>query len=237
MALIYHPYENSYFKFIYGTAFRPPNFYELYYSDGTTQEGNPGLKPETIGSYELIWEQFIGKCLRSSVSIFHNNIDDLISLQQDHSNGLLIYENSDEAIANGIELELDGKFPSGVEGSASYVLQRAEDARTGNLLVNSPENQAKLKVNFPLIDRRLLLGGEFLYMGSSKTLAGRETGNPFIVNVTLSAPNVIRGLRLTGGVYNLFNQKYADPGSLEHIEDVIRQDGISFRLKATYSFW
>jgi len=37
-------------------------------------------------------------------------------------------------------------------------------------------------------------------------------------------------------VYNLFDYRYGDPASLEHVQDVIQQDGRNFRLKLSYRF-
>jgi outer membrane receptor for ferrienterochelin and colicins len=74
-ALIYNPFGQSVFKAIYGTAFRAPNFFEMY------DYGTPAsLKPETITTYELVYEQgLLGNHLRSSVAGFYNQIDDLIA--------------------------------------------------------------------------------------------------------------------------------------------------------------
>src|SRR5204862_6755522 len=72
VALIYDPIKGSTFKAIYGTAFRAPNFTEL---------GDPrfqNIQPEGITGYELVYEQQIGKKLRSSLSGFFNVVDYLI---------------------------------------------------------------------------------------------------------------------------------------------------------------
>lgn len=236
LGLIYHPFEKTAFKLLYGSAFRPPNNYELYYGDTLTQKGNPNLKPEKITTYELVWEQFLGKYLRASTSVFYNEIDDLISYQTDPLDGLSMFLNTDEVVAKGVEFELEGKFPRGIESRASYVFQRAEEANTGHLLTNSAEHEAKLNVIVPLIPERLFLGTELRYLSPRKTLAGGKTDDAFITNLTLFAPNVIDRLSLSASVYNLFDRKYGDPASIEHVQDIIRQDGISFRLKATYSF-
>ncbi len=53
-ALIWNPLERTTVKFIYGEAYRIPNAYELYYSDGNVTQANPGLDPETIRTYELV---------------------------------------------------------------------------------------------------------------------------------------------------------------------------------------
>jgi len=236
LGLIYHPFEKTVFKLLYGSAFRPPNDYELYYTDTLTQKGNPNLKPEKITTYELVWEQFLGKYLRASTSLFHNEIDDLISYQKDPLDGMYVFTNTAEVVAKGIEFELEGKFPGGLEARASYVLQRAEDADTGHLLTNCPEHEAKFNVIVPVIAERLFLGTELRYLSPRKTLSGGRTDDAFITNLTLFAPNVLKRLSLSASIYNLFDRKYDDPASVEHLQDVIRQDGISFRLKATYSF-
>jgi hypothetical protein len=44
------------------------------------------------------------------------------------------------------------------------------------------------------------------------------------------------GSYLTDFNNNLFDEKYSDPGSTEHIQDLIKQDGRAFRVKLTYAF-
>ena len=39
-----------------------------------------------------------------------------------------------------------------------------------------------------------------------------------------------RGFTLVGSVRNLFDRTYQDPGSEEHPQDAIRQDGRTFRV-------
>jgi iron complex outermembrane receptor protein len=45
LALIYTPFSMTVIKTLYGQAFRAPNTYELYYTDGSTSRANPSLKP------------------------------------------------------------------------------------------------------------------------------------------------------------------------------------------------
>jgi len=47
---------------------------------------------------------------------------------------------------------------------------------------------------------------------------------------------VVKGLEVSASVYNLFDRKYGEPGSGEHPQDVIEQDGRSVRLQLTYGF-
>jgi iron complex outermembrane receptor protein len=43
-------------------------------------------------------------------------------------------------------------------------------------------------------------------------------------------------LELSAGVYNLFDEDYSHPGAAEHTQDLLEQDGRTFRLKLQYAF-
>jgi hypothetical protein len=47
---------------------------------------------------------------------------------------------------------------------------------------------------------------------------------------------IFKGVELSASFYNLFNQHYGDPGGTEHVEDIIEQDGGSFRFKMTLAY-
>ena len=55
-------------------------------------------------------------------------------------------------------------------------------------------------------------------------------------NLTVSSPALLSGWDLSLSVYNLFDQRYGDPGSGEHLQDVILRDGRNFRVKLIYNF-
>lgn len=65
---------------------------------------------------------------------------------------------------------------------------------------------------------------------------GNLAGGYSLANLTLSGRKLLPGLEVSASVYNLFDKAYADPGAQEHVQDTLRQDGRSFRLKATASF-
>ncbi len=52
-----------------------PNAYEFDY-ESADYKGNHGLSPETIRSYELVWEQDLGRHWRFTSSLFYNQIED-----------------------------------------------------------------------------------------------------------------------------------------------------------------
>ncbi len=237
LAVIYQPFEKSFVKFLYGQAFRAPNFFELYYNDGgTSSKPSPGLEPEEIKTYEMVWEQYFGRHVRSVVTGYYYRIKNLISQEVDPLDGLLVFRNMDEIEAKGIELEVEGKWPNGLTGRISYAFQETRNKKSHDLLLNSPRHLAKANLTVPLIRDKLFLGIEEQYTSKRKTLAGNEAGSFFLTNLTLFNQNVLKGLEVSASVYNLFDREYSDPGSSEHVQDLLKQDGRSFRFKLTYRF-
>ena len=54
------PWHNGTFKVIYSEAFRAPSYYETSYTDNQTTIPNLSLKPETVDSGEVSFEQRVG---------------------------------------------------------------------------------------------------------------------------------------------------------------------------------
>lgn len=73
-------------------------------------------------------------------------------------------------------------------------------------------------------------------MSDRKTLADEYADDFFVANLTLSGRNLLKGLEVSASVYNVFDEKYGDPGSGEHLQEVIEQDGRSFWVQVSYRF-
>lgn len=236
VALIYHPQESTALKLLYGQAFRAPNAFELYYNDGgVSLQANPDLKPEKISTCEVVWEQGLGEHLRSSVSGFYYRINDLISQEINPVSGLLVFRNIDQVHARGTELGLDGNWGNGWQGKLSYTYQ---DVDLGNdaPLSNSPHSLVKANLIAPLLRDRLFAGPELQYTSSRKTLTGGTVDGYVVVNLTIFSRELLKGLELSASIYNIFDNRYGDPGSSEHRQSVIEQDGRTVRAKITYRF-
>jgi iron complex outermembrane receptor protein len=235
--LIYSPFEKTSIKLLYGQAFRPPNAFEAYYSDGgNTSKANPDLRPEKIRTYELVCEHRLGDHLRGSASFYYYKIKNLIDQTTDPLDDLSFFQNLGSAEAKGVELALEGNWKNGLEGRISYAYQRAKNSETGLELTNSPHHLAKLNLIAPLYEDKTFAGIELQYTGKRKTLGGKEADDYLLANLTLFRSELIKGLEISGSIYNLFNKKYSDPGGVEHLQDLLSQDGRSFRLKLTYRF-
>jgi iron complex outermembrane receptor protein len=236
LGLIYNPFKDTTVKLLYGEAFRSPNAYELYYNDGnSTQKANPNLNPEKIKTYEIVLEQYV-KNYRFSASGYYYKTKDLITQETDPTDGLLVFRNVGETESKGGQIEAEGKWANGIAARASYSIQESTDKDTGAILTNSPKHLGKLNIFVPLIGQKLSAGLEVQYTSSRRTYKNQTTGGFGVANLTLLSRELIKDLEISGSIYNLFDRDYGDPASNEHRQNIIGQDGRTFRLKFTYRF-
>ncbi len=253
-ALIYSPRKATTLKFLYGTAFRVPSFSELYYV-GMASVAAPNLRPETTRTFEVDWEQQLGKRVTLSAAGFYNNIGSYIQEQTKEINQIATgtdfggsmdqttFSNS-KATAKGGELELKNTFASGIEGRLSYTYQDARNELTGASLPDAPRHLVKVNIAAPVFRRRVTPAIEAEYMSRSATVwpAAGDSAPPVLLNVSLSSRQFWRGFSASGGVYNLVDRSMSErpSGYFEQTHDVastslLPDDRRSFRLKLTWS--
>jgi outer membrane receptor for ferrienterochelin and colicins len=233
LGLIYSPGETTTFKALFGKAYRAPNPYERFYN--VVQEDQPELRPETIKTYELVAEQYIGANYRLNASAYYYDIRGLIS-QAVTDEDEPYFANLQSANAVGIELEGQAKFDSGLTARVSYTLQRTEDGQTDRVLTSSPRHLGKLSVIAPFAQGKVFGGIDLQYNGASVTESGTRADGFTTANLTLYTPRLFKNLSLSFNVYNVLDTRYGYSGAADHAQDVIEQDGRAFRGAAAYKF-
>ena len=221
-AVIVSPRSSTSFKYLYGEAFRAPNAYELYYY-GTTPVD---LQPEFVRTHEVVWEQYVGEWLRTSASAYHYAVSQLITfhaIDSDTFQGQFGFVNDGVIHANGLELEAEVRTKRGLQAVTSYVQQDTKQAGADTPLTNSPRHMVKVRVAVPF-GPRAFASAEWQFTGERSTLAGDTVGAASVVYLAAGWP-ITSDLALTGSVGNLFDQRYADPGSDEHLPDSNRAEG------------
>ena len=235
LGLIYHPFSQTAFKLLYGSAFRAPSAYEMYYYGLGLFEANLHLQPETIKSYEVVVEQGMGERFHLTASVFRNQLSHLI-VQGMNSSGLLVFENTVGDHVDGFETEIDGRFPGGLQGKASYSYTHNGDVLTRKSLTNSPEHLAKLNLVVPLLQQKLFAGLDAQFNGPATTLKGVDTSSFQVFNLTLLGHTLGKHLDISASVYNLLDKKYYDPAPVGFTQNQIQQDGRNFRAGMTARF-
>ncbi|HLP75752.1 MAG TPA: TonB-dependent receptor [Candidatus Paceibacterota bacterium] len=228
-ALVYRPWKPSSFKLLYGEAYRAPDANENYYA-WPTPPSTLGLKPETVRSYELVYEHEFNATWRASAALFRNELHNLITQVPDG------FANLESATAQGFEAGLQANWSSGLQGRASYMYADAWDGTTNERLPNSPEHLAKFNLTVPVWRQKLFASAEVQIMSQRKTLLGEDISGFWVANATLFSRELMPGMEASVSVYNLFNQGYSDPASGDFVQHDIRQDGRSLRVKVTWKF-
>ncbi len=241
-ALIWKPQNSTVLRLSYGEAFRAPNAYEQYYNDQVGIKGNTNLKPEKIRTLELGWDQFFGNNLKTTATAYYSRIDNLLEQTTDPVDGLAVFKNQSRLESQGIELQTEGKWERGFSGRLSYCYQESKTPGSAQTLANSPGSLVKLSLTAPLPAKKSFVTIETLYGSSRLNATGDKIAGAAIVNLTLLNRDLVKGVELSASIYNLFDTRYAVPVGSEQTNSLseslrsIRQDGITFHIKATYRF-
>ncbi len=235
VALIWHANADDTAKLIYGTAYRAPNAYELYYA--FPGEGgmlpNPGLQAEHIATRELILEHRYGDPGFARLSLFRYSTRDLVA-QQLTDDGMLQFRNTDHATASGAELSVERQVAHGVRLRASHSWQRVRDS-AGAPLVNSPRRLFKVNAALPVLGYRARLAGELHCMSARRT-EHATVGGYCGANATLGAIRLAQHADLSFSVYNLFDARYADPAGAAFRQEALPRQSRTLALKLVGGF-
>jgi iron complex outermembrane receptor protein len=227
-ALIWRPRDGTNVKLLLGSAFRAPNAYERFYTS-TTYVTNPALRSERIRTAEVVVEQYLGEDVRALVAGYLYRIDDLIALRTDPATDLLVFDNISDVDGRGAELEIEARLAGDVRGRAGYTLASTTGRRDGveAELPNSPRHVVKLALVAPLLRDRLSLSAEAHV--TSERLSSHADMAPvdgsFVAHAAALWRLPVPGVTLTASVRNLLDGRHVDPGSEEHVQSTIRQNG------------
>jgi iron complex outermembrane receptor protein len=233
-AIIYNPMKSGTLKLLYGEAFRAPNVYEVHYESVDEAKGNPDLNPEKVRTMEVIWEQRLNDELLGIVSFYNYDMKELIDQKIDPADSLLQFRNVSKVKAKGIELGLNARLKMGLWGYVNYIFQNAEDAELKEELTNSPSHIMKIGFSCPVM-KYLYVAAELLCETERITVHETTTDPYLLANVHLSTKPLFNHLKLSLLGRNLFDTNYRLPGSLDHQQDAIKQDGRNFAAKLEYS--
>lgn len=236
LAVVTEPLDGSVFKFAYGKAFRAPVGYDL--SEAEAEENYVDLAPNEIETFELIWEQTLPWNLNSTISAYDWDYQDVPQNidPDDVGDWTLAHES---IRSKGVEVELAGKLPRGIVGRTSWSFNEVEVPESelviGRGEPRGPKHMIKANVMVPLFSKKSRLGFELRHVGERLTVRREKTEAFTLLNVTLTDTRLLGGPEIRASVYNLFDADNGHPGTWGEEQQVIWQDGRSYRLYLTVS--
>lgn len=241
LGLVWNLLEKLNLKFLYGSAFRAPNFKELYNANNPAQTGNPDTKPEKLRTYEASLGYQWTKNHSLTVTYFDTEIEDIIDLENKK------FKNIGKSKVNGIETELKAKYRDSTYGYVNYTYQNPWDVNAAYRLNDVATHKGNIGVNMEL-NEYLNANANLLVVGArprTKTDTRGELSGYEVLDLTLigkippSPPfdkGGMGGLEIRGSIYNLLDEKYTDPENTGQVKNDFPREGISFIVEGRYKF-
>ncbi|MEW6289808.1 MAG: TonB-dependent receptor [Thermodesulfobacteriota bacterium] len=237
LALVWQTRADLTSKLLYGRAFRPPSFAELYAQNNPTATGNPDLDPETIDTLELAFDYQPLVNLRTIVNVFAYEINDLIDYVRPPGEVNSIAQNAKDQKGHGFELEADWQATKTIRLRGNFAYQRAKDKETDQLIHDAPGMQFYVNAHWQF-QSDWSLDGQYFWIADRHRAAGdlREDIDDYdLVNMTLRRKNIFMNLDAALAVRNLFDEDAREPGLATQPNDY-PLEGRSFWAELRYSF-
>jgi outer membrane receptor protein involved in Fe transport len=145
------------------------------------------------------------------------------------------FDNADTVSARGIEFEAEARSGTGMQVIGSATFQRSVDAG-GERLINWPSRVAEIRCSVPGPWAGSSFAAEVQQVGARRTLAGGWVSAYTVAHAAFSAKLSSR-LSLTAAARNLFNARFSDPASGEHVQNEIQQNGRVLRLDLRWTLF
>lgn len=208
----------------YGTGIRPPDAFELAFTD------NPGLKPERSRSAEAgVTQTLAGGALQVDATWFHNTYDDLIiSVGRLAASSRYTTANIANARARGAEFSLAVRPGNALSARGTYTWLDAEvrdvdgasgqappPFRVGDRLLRRPRHQGSLDVTWSqgrlqAFAQSALRGQTLDVEPNFGTFGGLFENDGYAVVTTGAAVTLTRHLVIYGRLVNAFAADYED---------------------------
>jgi len=235
LALIWQQSDDLTIKTMYGRAFRAPAFNELYLRNNGLSLGNPDLDPETIDTYEIIFDYRAP--LYTKLNLYYYEAQDLITYVDDPGAATRTAQNQAAINAYGLELDLSYNVNDKVNLSGNYAFVNAEYDDTKRKVEDISPHQLFAQIKYkPANDWNI--NTQFFYFSKHYRLA-TDTREPLdedtVVNLTLTKNNILKGLDVVVAVRNLFDSDYREPSDGKIAEDY-PMEGFNIFAELTYKF-
>lgn len=204
IAVVWKPNTTSSIKMLYGSAFRAPNFLELYDKNNYVDFGNTNLSAEQVKTYELGWINTY-RNWHWEVTFFHNSFDQLIELGdpvENEENPFFApqFTNRDNQEVQGLESELRIQLLDELTLQANYTWfdshsDISTERQNATIIVNYQHNN--INANF-----------HSYYRGRSALIAQQSSYWISAVNITYQySPE----LTLSAKISNIFDKDFRTP--------------------------
>ena len=230
LAAVWRASDELTLKAVHGSAYRPPNAYEVYYETPDGFRGNAGLKSERVAGDELIAELRPSASDRWRLSAFRTRTNRLIVQGIDDSDGRAVYQNAGSFDVRGLEGGYEHVWDGGAALRTSVSSHGYGGVSAQDIASASARRLGKLAVSTPLGD-----GATFAW---ETVVVSRRGGVPGygLSNLTLARSFERQRARVSLSLLDAFDRAPAEPGSDSVLQLPAPGYGRSLRLKLELAF-
>ncbi|NQU40745.1 MAG: TonB-dependent receptor [Lentisphaerae bacterium] len=236
-ALIWNVFPSHILKASYGKAFfSPPN--GTKYNNTFGYFGQPDLKPQTIQTVELAFQNLYESALYYAVVLYGSEIDDFIETDRNINPSFF---NAGEARFSGVEVEVRWRISDAVSMWGNYSFADGYFVETG-LEYDGVEHMGNLGVS-ARVTEDLVASVHAQLVGEGQRGTGDLHSEPVDSYTPLNLALVFTGIPntvLTLSAHNLFDEKYFSPNDITSLAGLPSHDfpneGRQVLLKATYEW-
>jgi outer membrane receptor protein involved in Fe transport len=219
---------------LYGSAFRAPNFNELY----DVLHGDPDLDPEEVDTYQVSLGAEVTPSFSGQITWYQNRIKNAIDPRMKSGFDFLQAINYSTMRSQGLEIEMRYELGRGSYLALNYTNQLSlkrmfqwfVPRHTGNIMAN-----IRLSRYLNLYTSCHFEDGFRRQRGDKRD----DMSGYAIFNTTLIAQKFLKdyeGLELRTSVYNLFDKDYTSPAGYQELPQDIPRPGRNFMVEARYKF-
>ena len=212
LALVWDTAYNLTSKLLYGQAFRPPSFAELYNINNPVAQGNPNLKPETNQSLELAFAWQATSTLQANLNLFRYQMKDILRFVQ-NPDASYTAQNAGQQHGQGMEVELVWDAAANLRLSGNYAMQHSIDETTNQDAGGAPRNHVYARADWRFMPR-WTVDTQLNYVADRKREPG-DTRPPIAdyhtVDLTLRSNNESGDWAYSFKVLNLFGADAREP--------------------------
>lgn len=222
--------DDQYIKFLYGEAYRVPNFAEVGFKNTVSVISNSELTHEIAKTWDLIWLKQWDKA-QIQLGLFANTFKDPIIAGPINNKRTFI--NGEKEKSSGVELEVQWQPSKNwfYRATASHFWQLPESAYreardTLSLHINYQMTKGNLNISAMYSDKRKMLNVDNELIGiSSNWLVNGKASYDFNTHWQVSVQ-----------VKNVLNKAYYTPASGNSLSQGIPNRGQEWLLTTQYSF-
>lgn len=225
LSLLYKVTKNFKLRASVGRAFRGPSLVKLY-AEGWRMgpyivHANPDLDPEKSWGYQLGADYKFSEKLLAKLTLFRNDIKDLIEAKivrpRRRPPWHMYWENIREAKTQGIDFSLVSKITNNLSARLGYTFLDTEDKTSDRELTYKPRHKLTLEFGYKIPQINLNINLECEYIGKRYDSDYQKLPDYTIVNLALTK-DIRKIAEIFARIDNLFNKK--------DIEDEYDIDGI-----------